>query len=121
MGKAKPTIRRSSSADRNLDKIRVCDLSPEEQKQWEDTELEEEVDFTQCQIDPAPFQLVERTSLLKVHSLFSLLAINFAYVTHIGKLIGIVGLDELREAIESANTRVRRKSVVEAGTLLSKS
>lgn len=87
-------------------------MSPEEQKQWEDTELAEEVDFTQCQIDPAPFQLVERTSLLKVHSLFSLLAINVAYVTHLGKLVGVVGLRELRKAIEDANSN-KKKPITE--------
>ena len=40
------------------------------------------------QIDPSPFQLVERTSLYKVHTLFSLLGINSAYVTSAGKLVG---------------------------------
>ena len=45
--------------------------------------------------DPAPFQLVERTSLLKVHSLFSMLGLNHAYVTAIGRLIGVVALKEV--------------------------
>ncbi len=58
----------------------------------------------QCHIDPAPFQLVEKTSLLKVHSLFSMLGVNHAYVTAIGRLIGVVGLKELRTAIEEANS-----------------
>lgn len=35
-------------------------------KQWENEILEKDVDYDLCQIDPAPFQLVERTSLLKV-------------------------------------------------------
>jgi hypothetical protein len=34
--------------------------------QWENEILDKEVDYDLCQIDPAPFQLVERTSLLKV-------------------------------------------------------
>lgn len=55
-----------------------------------------EVDFSRCHIDPAPFQLVERTSLLKVHSLFSMVGVNHAYVTAIGRLVGVVGLKEVR-------------------------
>ncbi|GBP04875.1 RNA-directed DNA polymerase from mobile element jockey [Eumeta japonica] len=59
-----------------------------------------------CHIDPAPFQLVERTSLLKVHSLFSTLGVSRAYVTAIGRLIGVVALKELRKAIEDVNSGV---------------
>lgn len=62
------------------------------------------VDFSTCHIDPSPFQLVEKTSLLKVHSLFSMVGVNHAYVTAIGKLVGVVGLKELRKAIEDANS-----------------
>ncbi|MCL4144075.1 UNVERIFIED_CONTAM: hypothetical protein GTU68_037373, partial [Idotea baltica] len=65
------------------------------QKLWEEEELEKEVEFAECHIDPAPFQLVERTSLLKVHSLFSMLGLNHAYVTAIGRLIGVVALKEV--------------------------
>ena len=39
-----------------------------EQKRWEKQVLKEEVDFTELVIDPAPFQLVEHTSLMKVRS-----------------------------------------------------
>ena len=39
-----------------------------------------------------------------MHSLFSMLGVNHAYVTTIGKLIGVVGLKELRVAIEGANS-----------------
>lgn len=52
------------------------------------------LEFGSCHIDPAPFQLVERTSLLKVHSVFSLVGVNHAYVTAIGRLVGVVGLKE---------------------------
>nr|CAH7729648.1 unnamed protein product [Callosobruchus chinensis] len=82
---------------------RVCDMSPEDQIKWEEEQMQLPVDFSTCQVDPAPFQLVERTSLLKVHSLFSLVGVNHAYVTAIGKLVGVVGLKELRKAIEEAN------------------
>ena len=33
-----------------------------------------------------------------------MLGVNHAYVTAIGRLIGVVGLKELREAIEGANS-----------------
>lgn len=71
-------------------------MAPDEQKQWEESEMMKPVDFSSLHVDPAPFQLVERTSLLKVHSMFSLLGVNHAYVTTIGKLIGIVSLKEVR-------------------------
>ena len=35
--------------------------------------------------------------------MFSMLGVNHAYVTTIGRLIGVVGLKELRKAIEDAN------------------
>ncbi|XP_026822321.1 chloride channel protein 2 isoform X1 [Rhopalosiphum maidis] len=87
-----------------LPKERVIDMSPEEQSEWEQTEMDKILDFGSCHIDPAPFQLVERTSLLKVHSVFSLVGVNHAYVTAIGRLVGVVGLKELRKAIEDTNS-----------------
>ncbi|XP_031781347.1 chloride channel protein 2 isoform X2 [Nasonia vitripennis] len=89
-----------------LPRERVIDMSAEDQKQWEESEMALEVDFSRCHIDPAPFQLVERTSLLKVHSLFSMVGVNHAYVTAIGRLVGVVGLKELRKAIEDANAGI---------------
>ena len=80
------------------------EMSLEEQREWERQEMEKPVNFTDIHIDPAPFQLVEKSSLLKVHSLFSMLGVNHAYVTTIGRLIGVVGLKELRKAIEDANS-----------------
>lgn len=85
-------------------KERVCDMSPEDQRKWEEEQMQLPVDFPICHIDPSPFQLVEKTSLLKVHSLFSMVGVNLAYVTAIGKLVGVVGLKELRKAIEDANS-----------------
>ncbi len=70
-------------------------MTPEEKKEWEESEVHKPIDFKECHVDPAPFQLVERTSLLKVHSMFSLLGVNRAYVTTIGRLIGIVSLPEV--------------------------
>uniref|UniRef100_A0A8C7DI06 Chloride voltage-gated channel 1 n=1 Tax=Oncorhynchus kisutch TaxID=8019 RepID=A0A8C7DI06_ONCKI len=56
----------------------------------------------EIRIDPSPFQLVERTSLHKTHTLFSLLGLSHAYVTSIGKLVGVVALKELQKAIEGS-------------------
>ncbi|XP_070207143.1 chloride channel protein 2-like [Littorina saxatilis] len=80
--------------------IRVKQLTEEEQELWENRQLTIPVDWEGVQIDPAPFQLVERTSLHKVHSLFSLLGLNHAYVTNTGRLVGVVGLKQLRTAIQ---------------------
>ncbi|KAJ0171188.1 hypothetical protein K1T71_013387 [Dendrolimus kikuchii] len=125
-----PGLPRSPSINKKvqLPRERVCDMSPEDQKAWEQLEMAKEVDFDRmlaiarkrelqpddpeyedenlyiCHIDPAPFQLVERTSLLKVHSLFSTLGVSRAYVTAIGRLIGVVSLKELRKAIEDVNS-----------------
>jgi len=85
-------------------KSKKVDMSLEEQREWEKQEMGKPVNFTDLHIDPAPFQLVEKSSLLKVHSLFSMLGVNHAYVTTIGRLIGVVGLKELRKAIEDANS-----------------
>ena len=60
------------------------DMTFEEQQEWEEEEMGSHVEFDGIHIDPAPFQLVEKTSLLKVHSLFSMLGVNHAYVTTIG-------------------------------------
>ncbi|XP_017144504.1 chloride channel protein 2 isoform X8 [Drosophila miranda] len=89
-----------------LPRERVIDMSPEDQKKWELEEMLKPVDLQKANvhIDPSPFQLVERTSILKVHSLFSMVGINHAYVTKIGRLVGVVGLKELRKAIEDINS-----------------
>ncbi|XP_015252908.1 PREDICTED: chloride channel protein 2 [Cyprinodon variegatus] len=80
------------------------DMTLREIAEWEEKQLDEQVDFSTCKIDPAPFQLVERTSLHKTHTIFSLLGLDHAYVTSIGRLIGVVSLKELRKAIEGSVT-----------------
>ncbi|GMT15335.1 hypothetical protein PFISCL1PPCAC_6632, partial [Pristionchus fissidentatus] len=66
-------------------------------------------------IDPAPFQLVNGTSLFKVHTLFSLLGLNHAYVTERGRLVGVVSLKELRETFANIYLRgalpIQRRSM----------
>ncbi|KAM6989662.1 chloride channel protein 2a isoform 9-T9 [Tautogolabrus adspersus] len=79
-------------------------MSPSEVAEWEEQQLDEPVDFKNCKIDPAPFQLVERTSLHKTHTIFSLLGLDHAYVTSMGRLVGVVSLKELRKAIEGSVT-----------------
>uniref|UniRef100_A0A6Q2XHR7 Chloride channel protein n=1 Tax=Esox lucius TaxID=8010 RepID=A0A6Q2XHR7_ESOLU len=71
-------------------------------KAWEEEELDKPISMDEIRIDPSPFQLVERTSLHKTHTLFSLLGLSHAYVTSIGKLVGVVALKEVRKAIEGS-------------------
>ncbi|KAJ8378093.1 hypothetical protein AAFF_G00248070 [Aldrovandia affinis] len=80
------------------------DMTIAEIAEWEEQQLAEPVNFNNCKIDPAPFQLVERTSLHKTHTIFSLLGLDHAYVTSIGRLVGVVSLKELRKAIEGSVT-----------------
>nr|XP_003224376.2 PREDICTED: chloride channel protein 2 [Anolis carolinensis] len=82
----------------------VGEMTPTEILEWEEQQLDQFVNFNSCKIDPAPFQLVERTSLHKTHTIFSLLGVDHAYVTSIGRLIGMVSLKELRKAIEGSVT-----------------
>uniref|UniRef100_A0A8D1VE00 Chloride channel protein n=1 Tax=Sus scrofa TaxID=9823 RepID=A0A8D1VE00_PIG len=67
---------------------------------WEREQLSQPVCFDCCCIDQSPFQLVEQTSLHKTHTLFSLLGLHLAYVTSMGKLRGVLALEELQKAIE---------------------
>ncbi|KAG9508591.1 Chloride channel protein 2 [Fragariocoptes setiger] len=87
-----------------LSMLRVIDMTPEEQKEWDREQLDSEVDFSRCQVDAAPFQLVEQTSLYRVHTVFSMLGLNHAYVTSVGRLVGIVALRDIRSAIERMNS-----------------
>ncbi|XP_053540273.1 chloride channel protein 1a isoform X3 [Ictalurus punctatus] len=77
-------------------------MTPEEVKAWEDSQMDKPLELERVKIDPSPFQLVERTSLHKTHTLFSLLGLSHAYVTSIGKLVGVVALKELQKAIEGS-------------------
>lgn len=67
---------------------------------WEREQLSQPVCFDCCCIDQSPFQLVEQTTLHKTHTLFSLLGLHLAYVTSMGKLRGVLALEELQKAIE---------------------
>uniref|UniRef100_A0A667ZKV9 Chloride channel protein 2 n=1 Tax=Myripristis murdjan TaxID=586833 RepID=A0A667ZKV9_9TELE len=77
-------------------------VSTQQIAEWEEQQLDMPVDFKNCKIDPAPFQLVERTSLHKTHTIFSLLGLDHAYVTSTGRLVGVVSLKEVRMCIDLA-------------------
>uniref|UniRef100_A0AAY5KJH1 Chloride channel 2c n=1 Tax=Esox lucius TaxID=8010 RepID=A0AAY5KJH1_ESOLU len=103
------TPRRTSLCLQRLHSIAMAaslslhDSSPRLQiEEWEESQLDEPVDFDNCKIEPAPFQLVEHTSLHKTHTMFSLLRLDHAYVTSIGRLIGMVSLKELQKAIDGS-------------------
>ncbi|KAI5153854.1 Chloride Channel Protein 1 [Manis pentadactyla] len=78
----------------------VDNMTREEIEAWEQEQLSQPVCFDCCCIDQSPFQLVEQTSLHKTHTLFSLLGLHLAYVTSMGKLRGVLALEELQKAIE---------------------
>ncbi|WKX98209.1 hypothetical protein Q1695_013692 [Nippostrongylus brasiliensis] len=89
------------------------DLFGDERANWEAGQLSSQLDLQAIHIDAAPFQLVENTSVFKIHSVFSMLGLRRAYVTKLGRLVGVVSLRELRAAIEDINhssTRVPPRS-----------
>ncbi|XP_016050969.1 PREDICTED: chloride channel protein 1 [Miniopterus natalensis] len=96
LGKTRPTKKKTSQDPADL----VDTMSPEEIEAWEQEQLSQPVCFDCCCIDQSPFQLVEQTSLHKIHTLFSLLGLHLAYVTSMGKLRGVLALEELQKAIE---------------------
>ncbi|XP_048882515.1 chloride channel protein 1 isoform X1 [Brienomyrus brachyistius] len=97
-----PCADRHSDAQAHRTPSLVDTMTPEEIKAWEEAELDKQIDIEQLRVDPSPFQLVEKTSLHKTHALFSLLGISHAYVTSIGKIVGVVALKELQKAIEGS-------------------
>uniref|UniRef100_A0A8B9KW13 Chloride channel, voltage-sensitive 1b n=1 Tax=Astyanax mexicanus TaxID=7994 RepID=A0A8B9KW13_ASTMX len=98
-GVPSPGSKSVTDCDSNTDESSVWSVQI---KDWEEAELDKPIDIDQIRIDPSPFQLVERTSLHKTHTLFSLLGLSHAYVTSIGKLVGVVALKELQKAIEGS-------------------
>ncbi|KAK3530981.1 hypothetical protein QTP70_007801 [Hemibagrus guttatus] len=69
---------------------------------WEEQQLDEKVDFNLCKIDPASVQILERTSLQKVHNIFSAMGLDQAYVTNVGRLVGVVSHTELWKGFENS-------------------
>ncbi|WKY17172.1 hypothetical protein Q1695_001638 [Nippostrongylus brasiliensis] len=87
--------------------VSMYDLSNEEKKEWEAARLSDEVDLT-ADLDPAPFQLVKKTSLFKIHSIFSMLQLSKVYVTEAGRLIGVVSLSDVRHELERSQDKTCR-------------
>nr|XP_004661202.2 chloride channel protein 1 [Jaculus jaculus] len=96
LGRARPTKEKATQDTPDL----VDTMSPEEIEAWEQEQLSQTVCFDCCCIDQSPFQLVEQTTLHKTHTLFSLLGLHLAYITSMGKLRGVLALEELQKAIE---------------------
>ncbi|XP_061270976.1 chloride channel protein 1 isoform X2 [Bos javanicus] len=96
LGRARPKKKKMTQDSTDL----VDNMSPEEIEAWEQEQLGQPVCFDSCCIDQSPFQLVEQTTLHKTHTLFSLLGLHLAYVTSMGKLRGVLALEELQKAIE---------------------
>nr|XP_020036712.1 chloride channel protein 1 [Castor canadensis] len=96
LGRAHPTKKKTTQDSMDL----VDNMLPEEIEAWEQEQLSQPVCFDCCCIDQSPFQLVEQTTLHKTHTLFSLLGLHLAYVTSMGKLRGVLALEELQKAIE---------------------
>ncbi|CAD5228660.1 unnamed protein product [Bursaphelenchus okinawaensis] len=92
------------------------DLFEDERREWEMQQLNEAIEIDEVLIDPAPFQLVRRTSLYKVHSVFSLLSLNRAYVTDRGRLVGVVALKDVRIAIQNAQSGVPLNAQTDTNT-----
>nr|XP_058929451.1 chloride channel protein 1 isoform X5 [Kogia breviceps] len=100
LGRARPTKKKMTQDSEDL----VDTMSPEEVEAWTREQLSQPVCFDSCCIDQSPFQLVEHTSLHKTHTLFSLLGLHLVYVTSMGKLRGVLALEELQKAIEGHAT-----------------
>ncbi|XP_039645964.1 chloride channel protein 2-like isoform X3 [Perca fluviatilis] len=78
------------------------DMTIREITELEEKQLDDKVNFNNCKIDDATIQLVERMSLHKTHTIFSVLGLDHAYVTSIGRLVGVVSLKELHKTIEGS-------------------
>uniref|UniRef100_A0AC34G7Q5 CBS domain-containing protein n=1 Tax=Panagrolaimus sp. ES5 TaxID=591445 RepID=A0AC34G7Q5_9BILA len=78
----------------------VFGFNSKERAQWEANALEAPLELNEIEFDSAPFQLMERSPLLHVHMLFSLLGLKRAYITKCGRLEGLISRRELRKGIE---------------------
>ncbi|GMT31686.1 hypothetical protein PFISCL1PPCAC_22983, partial [Pristionchus fissidentatus] len=76
------------------------DLTTNEREEWEREQLKLPFHIPDTEIDAAPSQLVRKTPLFKIHSIFSMLQINRAYVVDCGRLVGVVALADVRDALE---------------------
>ncbi|ERE87839.1 chloride channel protein 1-like isoform 1 [Cricetulus griseus] len=78
----------------------VDNMSPEEIEAWEREQLSQPVCFDYCCIDQQTWGHTDLCFPHQTHTLFSLLGLHLAYVTSMGKLRGVLALEELQKAIE---------------------
>ncbi|GMT23944.1 hypothetical protein PFISCL1PPCAC_15241 [Pristionchus fissidentatus] len=78
--------------------------STQEELARDDERLNEIIDLDSISIDETPIQVTGRTSLFKIHWLFSLLSVNRIFITERGALRGVITLKEVREAIEAVHS-----------------
>ncbi|QQP53456.1 Chloride channel protein, partial [Caligus rogercresseyi] len=57
MATASPLFMNSAQSTSSLKRVMMFDMTLEEQRAWEESQMETEVDFSRIHIDPAPFQL----------------------------------------------------------------
>ncbi|OUC49181.1 putative chloride transporter, ClC family [Trichinella nativa] len=96
-----------SALKRNRNMVLLPLLKLHEIEKWISGHWNDKLKYDNIEIDPTPVQLLEKTSLHKIHTLFSLLGLHILYVTKLGRLVGVVSLKELREALENVPTFVR--------------
>ncbi|XP_073510682.1 chloride channel protein ClC-Kb-like isoform X2 [Phyllobates terribilis] len=68
-------------------------------EEWECRQLNEVVPIEDLIIDPAPYRLMEKQTLYQCYDLFNLLGLRLGYVTNTGRLVGVVSLSELKDAV----------------------
>ncbi|XP_040202975.1 chloride channel protein ClC-Kb-like isoform X2 [Rana temporaria] len=68
-------------------------------EEWQCSQLNEVVPMEELTMDPAPYRLLEKQTLYQVYDLFNLLGLRRAYVTNTGRLVGVVSLTELQDAV----------------------
>ncbi|XP_063785539.1 chloride channel protein ClC-Kb-like [Pseudophryne corroboree] len=69
-------------------------------EEWECRQLNEVVSAEDLAINPAPYRLVEKQTLYQCYDMFNLLGLRTAYVTSTGRLVGVVSLTELKDAVQ---------------------
>ncbi|XP_034722609.1 chloride channel protein 2-like isoform X2 [Etheostoma cragini] len=68
--------------------------------EWEEKQLDKQVNFNNCNIDDSTIQLVEHMSLHKTHTIFSVLDLDHAFVTSVGRLVGVVSVKDLHKTFK---------------------
>ncbi|XP_053574346.1 chloride channel protein ClC-Kb isoform X3 [Bombina bombina] len=69
-------------------------------EEWECKQLNEIVPMEDLNIDPEPYRLMEKQTLYQCYDLFNLLGLRKAYVTGTGRLVGVVSLTEVKDAVD---------------------